>query len=209
MPLSRRQFLRLPAAAAVPTVSAAASTEAPRRPNLLFLWTDQHRGDTVPWAGDTVVRAPALHALAERSFVFDGARVAQPLCTPSRASILTGTWPHHHGCVRNHDALPAEFATIGACAPADYLTAYFGKWHLGDEIRVQHGFREWLSIDDSYWEDYTHPEDRRRFSDYHRFLVSKGFPPDDEDEGPPVPSGVEKLRRPVGQERNLGVALGQ
>lgn len=156
----------------------------PKRPNLLFLWTDQHRADSVPWAGNAAVDAPALASLAEQSFVFHRAYVTQPVCTPSRASILTGTWPHNHGAIVNHIPLRKDLNTVAERVSSGYVNAYYGKWHLGDEIRAQHGFDDWISIDDSYWEDYTDPEDKHRFSDYYHFLMEKGFPPDDEEENP-------------------------
>ncbi|MCZ6674658.1 MAG: sulfatase-like hydrolase/transferase, partial [Verrucomicrobia bacterium] len=156
----------------------------PRQPNLLFLWTDQHRADTVPWAGNSAVQAPALNSLAEQSFVFQRTYVTQPVCTPSRASILTGTWPHNHGAVTNHIHLRKELKTVADAVSDDYRTAYYGKWHLGNELRAQHGFKEWRSIDDSYWEDYTDPADTSKFSDYYKFLTSRGFPPDDVEENP-------------------------
>ena len=131
MPQTRRDFIKkVTAATATASVAshlAAQSDEAgilskqsqlaekPRRPNLLFLWTDQHRADVVPWAGDTLLRAPALKELAEQSFVFSRTYVTQPVCTPSRASMLTGTWPHTHGAVKNHIHLPKELKTVAEC----------------------------------------------------------------------------------------------
>ena len=158
--------------------------QQPRQPNLLFLWTDQHRADTVPWAGNREVQAPALNTLAEQSFVLNRTYVTQPVCTPSRASIMTGTWPHNHGAVKNHIHLKKELKTIADAVSDDYKTAYYGKWHLGNELRDQHGFDDWRSIDDSYWEDYTDPSDTSKFSDYYHFLTNKGFPPDDVEENP-------------------------
>lgn len=204
MPQTRRAFIKKVAAGtATASLSASLSGQAepgksqryrlpkptgpaskPKQPNLLFLWTDQHRADAVPWAGDPVVQAPSLNSLADQSFVFDRTYVAQPVCTPSRASILTGTWPHTHGAVKNHIPLPRGLKTVADCLSSDYKKAYYGKWHLGNELRPQHGFEDWRSIDDSYWEDYSDPADRSRFSDYHHFLASKGYPPDDVEENP-------------------------
>ena len=56
----------------------------PARPNLLFLWTDQHRGDAVPWADNPAIKAPNFfQPLGERSFLFHRTYVTQPVCTPS------------------------------------------------------------------------------------------------------------------------------
>jgi len=172
-------------AAAEPGVTAAtktAATQAPRQPNLLFLWTDQHRGDTVPWAGNTALRANEFFApLGERSFVFHDAHVTQPVCTPSRASILTGLWPHNHGATTNNLRLRPDLRCLAEYLPSNYQCGYFGKWHLGDENSAQHGFREWRAIEDGYRQHYSIPAERKRLSGYHHFLLAHGFPPDGAD----------------------------
>jgi arylsulfatase A-like enzyme len=150
----------------------------PRNPNLLFLWSDQHRADVMPGPGNPVVRAPNLAKLAETSCVFERAYCAQPLCTPSRGSILTGLWPHRHGADRINVPLHAGARTIAEYLPPEYATGYFGKWHLGDELNPQHGFAEWRSIEDCYRPYYRREADRARRSDYHAFLLDQGFPPD-------------------------------
>ncbi len=160
----------------------------PGRPNLLFLWTDQHRGDAVPWAGNTSVKAPNFKELGERSFCFQRTYCTQPVCTPSRGSIMTGLMPHNHGSYTNNIRLDPEVKTIAEYLTDDYRTAYYGKWHLGDEAFAQHGFDEWLSIEDNYREYYTDPSKITTDSDYHKDLVSRGFPPNkiDEDSFQPV-----------------------
>ncbi len=196
MSVSRRQFIHAASAGTAalaaapgfavegaPSVAASRAPGVPKRPNLLFFWTDQHRGDCVPWAGNRHVKAPALRSLGERSFVFPRTYVTQPVCTPSRGSIMTGLWPHNHGCVTNNIALRPDTRTIAEHVPPEYVCAYYGKWHLGDEIKAQHGFTDWRSIEDIYREHYSNPADRRRFSSYHHFLLERGFPPDSPEEG--------------------------
>jgi arylsulfatase len=196
---TRRNFIRQTVGAAAlpilrPQVHAAAAPAAdhtapvPERPNLLLLWTDQHRADVMPSAGNNAIRAPHLAALAERSFVFQRAYCVQPVCTPSRGSILTGLLPHHHGALDNNIPLRPEVRTLAEYLPSDYLTGYFGKWHLGDELIPQHGFREWRSIEDGYRTHHRNPEDRKKLSTYHRYLAAHGFPPDVNAEGelPPM-----------------------
>ncbi|TMA23657.1 MAG: N-acetylgalactosamine-6-sulfatase, partial [Deltaproteobacteria bacterium] len=80
---------------------ALAQTKAPRRPNLLFILTDQQRRDTLGAYGNSVIRTPNLDALARSSVVFERCYVTQPVCTPSRASIMTGLYPHSHGSWHN------------------------------------------------------------------------------------------------------------
>ena len=162
----------------------------PKRPNLLFLWTDQHRGDVVPWAGNSAIKAPSFfQPLGEKSFLFHRTYVTQPVCTPSRGSILSGLWPHNHGAWANNRRFNPGVRTMAEYLPADYATAYYGKWHLGDEIKAQHGFRDWRSIEDIYRKYYSDPADLDRFSDHYNFLLARGFPPDRPDDdatGAPV-----------------------
>jgi arylsulfatase A-like enzyme len=151
----------------------------PRQPNVLLIWTDEQRADTLACYGNEVIQTPHLNALAERSFVFENAYCTQPVCTPSRASILSGLWPHTHGCVSNNTALPAGVQTLAELMNEEYHCAYYGKWHLGDEIVAQHGFEEWVSLEDGpYRPFFSRPEYFERFSDYHHFLVEQGYAPD-------------------------------
>ena len=154
-----------------------------RQPNLLFIFTDQQRSDTLGCYGNDWIRAPNLNALARESFVFQHAYVSAPLCTPSRSTILTGLYPHIHGAVANNMPLGLEHRTIAETVSGDYTCAYYGKWHLGDEVVPQRGFRRWLSIEDYYRQYYTRSEYLALFSDYHHYLVRKGYEPDEESQG--------------------------
>jgi arylsulfatase A-like enzyme len=151
----------------------------PAAPNLLLIWTDEQRADTLACYGNSVVAAPNLNRLAADSFVCDNAYCVQPVCTPSRGSILSGLWPHQHGAAANNEPLHAHVRTLAERLPAEYRRAYYGKWHLGDEIVAQHGWDEWVSIEDGIYRPYyTRPEYLERRSDYHHYLVRHGFPPD-------------------------------
>lgn len=193
---SRRTFLRTAAlgsaaaglashlrAQSAPTVALKGLARAPKRPSLLFLWTDQHRGDTVPWAGNRALQANEFFApLGEKSFVFHRACITQPVCTPSRGSIMSGLWPHNHGAVNNNQQFRAGVRTIVEHLPDDYATAYYGKWHLGNENKAQRGFQDWRAIEDIYRKYYTDPAELAHFSGYHNYLLAHGFPPDQIDE---------------------------
>ncbi len=183
MNASRRTFLRRTAigtaALAFPTVLRPAVARRDR-PNLLFLWTDQQRVDTLACYGNPRVQAPNLNALAAQSTVFERAYVAQPVCTPSRSCVMTGLWPHQSGCRGNNIALRADTR----CFPellrdrADYATGYIGKWHLGDEAFAQHGFQEWASTEDGYSAYFSAGRDRNAKSAYHHWLIERGHKPD-------------------------------
>ena len=118
------------------------------RPNILFILTDQQRQDSLACYGNDWIETPNLNRIADRSFVFENAYVTQPVCTPSRASIMTGLYPHAVGLHRNNIPLPSDCPTIAERISEEYYCAYFGKWHLGNDMIQQHGFDKWISVED-------------------------------------------------------------
>ncbi len=128
--------------------------------------------------GQTGYRVPTLNHLAARSVVFDRAYVSQPVCTPSRSTVMTGLWPHQNGCTNNNVPLRKETKTLPELLgdPA-YRTGYMGKWHLGDEVFAQHGMEKWVSIEDGYTQHFSEGRDPGARSDYHHFLVERGYEP--------------------------------
>ena len=162
-------------------LGAALATPGRRaeKPNLLFLWADQHRPDTMRVYGNTRVHAPNFNRLAEECVVLENAYVTQPICTPSRSSVLTGLWPHTNGCTTNDVRMPAKTLTFPELlGDTDYRTGYMGKWHLGDEIFPQHGFEEWQAIEDNYPSAYSPGRDHTLRSSYYWFLRERGYEPD-------------------------------
>jgi len=138
---------------------------AQRKPNLVFFLPDQQRADTIACYGGVKVHAPNLNKLASESVIFERTYVTHPVCTPSRSSLMTGTWPHTNGCTRNSVPLDHRFRAFPELMEnTDYRAAYVGKWHLGEEGPAGRGFDEWISTDDR--------------GDYTNFLISKGIPPD-------------------------------
>ncbi len=138
---------------------------AQRKPNLILFLPDQQRADTLACYGGTKVHAPNLNKLASESVIFERAYVTHPVCTPSRSSLMTGTWPHINGCTRNSVPLDRQFRTFPELMEdKDYRSAYIGKWHLGEEGPAARGFHQWISTDDH--------------GDYTNFLISNGITPD-------------------------------
>src|SRR5438034_6142168 len=136
-----------------------------RKPNLILFLPDQQRADTLACYGGVKVHAPSLNKLASESVVFERTYVTHPVCTPSRSSLMTGTWPHINGCTRNSVSLDRRFHVFPELMEdRDYRTAYIGKWQLGEEGPAGRGFEEWISTDDH--------------GDYTNFLASKGITPD-------------------------------
>src|SRR5438876_5433067 len=137
----------------------------PRKPNLIVFLPDQQRADTLACYGGVKVHAPNLNKLASESVVFQRAYVTHPVCTPSRSSLMTGTWPHINGCTRNSVPLDRRFRVFPELMEnQDYRAAYMGKWHLGEDGPAERGFQQWVSTEDH--------------GDYTNFLLSRGITPD-------------------------------
>jgi arylsulfatase A-like enzyme len=138
---------------------------ANRKPNLILFLPDQQRADTLACYGGVKVHAPNLNKLASESVVFERTYVTHPVCTPSRSSLMTGTWPHINGCTHNSVPLDLRFRVFPELMQdQDYRTAYIGKWHLGEDGPAGRGFQHYISTDGH--------------GDYSKFLISKGIAPD-------------------------------
>ena len=175
---TRRDFIKTLAASTV-GLNVVGSAKGTRKPNLLFLWTDEQRADTMLVYGNRKIHAPNLNKLASESVVFRNAYVSQPVCTPSRSTVMTGLWPHTNSCTENNVPLPESVPCFPEIlADSDYRTGYFGKWHLGDEVFAQHGFEEWASIEDMYRKYFRDGRDPDRRSSYWHFLKELGYEPD-------------------------------
>ncbi|MCA9005492.1 MAG: sulfatase, partial [Planctomycetaceae bacterium] len=116
--------------------------------NVVFILADDHRYDVMGFLGHPWVETPAMDAMAKEGVYFKNAMVTTSLCSPSRASILTGQYMHNHGVVDNN--VPAKPGTIffpQYLQQAGYKTGFFGKWHMGghsDDPRP--GFDKWISF---------------------------------------------------------------
>ncbi len=146
--------------------------------NLLFLFTDEQRYDTMAAYGNNRIEVPNLNKLAREGVVFERVYVTQAICSPSRTSILTGLYPHSTGCVANNIRLSLDVPVLPELADfKGYRKGYIGKWHLGDEVFCQHGFDEWISTEDGYRQYFRPGSDRSTHSSYHKWLVENGFKP--------------------------------
>ena len=102
-------------------------------PNILLIITDQQRTDTLGFRGETACQTPHVDRLAREGISFDRAACTSPLCTPSRASIFTGKYPHQVDMMGNADILRETPLLTDALRARGYYTAYAGKWHLEPE----------------------------------------------------------------------------
>jgi N-acetylglucosamine-6-sulfatase len=101
------------------------------RPNIIFILSDNCRWDCMGFMKHPFIQTPALDRLASEGAVFENAFNTTSLCSPSRASILTGTYAHTHGVLNNHTPWTGEQPTFFQyLKKAGYDTAFIGKWHM-------------------------------------------------------------------------------
>ena len=143
-------------------------SESGRRPNVLFVITDQQRADHVGFRGNDVVRTPHLDGLAARGTVFDNAWVANPVCMPNRSSIMTGRMPTAHGVIFNDRSLDWGANTfVRQFRDAGYRTALIGKSHLQHGMSRNSVYRvdSESAVDDPYGAGWNTLEDFERYAD--------------------------------------------
>jgi len=161
--IGRRQFLRRTAIGTVsialgPKLSRAVRSGAKyisRRPNLVFIFADQWRAQATGYAGNAQVRTPNLDKLAAESVNFSNAVSVCPVCSPYRASLMTGRFPLTHGVFLNDVRLNTDAVSIAqAYNKAGYETGYIGKWHLDGRDRSafiprerRQSFKFWKAMD--------------------------------------------------------------
>jgi N-sulfoglucosamine sulfohydrolase len=116
--------------------SLITSVASPARPNFVLIIADDMAWNDCGAYGNDRVRTPHLDRLAREGMRFDRAFVTASSCSPSRASIITGRYPHATGAKELHWPLPDEQATfVEQLRAAGYWTAAAGKWHLGDSAK--------------------------------------------------------------------------
>ncbi|MGQ1783622.1 MULTISPECIES: sulfatase family protein [unclassified Saccharicrinis] len=102
-----------------------------QKPNVVFVLTDQWRAQDLGFVGNEQVKTPAIDQLAKESVVFTNAISNIPVCTPARASLMTGKYPLSHGVFYNDKPLKSEEVCIAEVYKENgYQTAYIGKWHI-------------------------------------------------------------------------------
>jgi arylsulfatase A-like enzyme len=102
-----------------------------QKPNILLITTDQQHWNTIHALGNDSIKTPNLDRLVSEGISFDRAYVANPVCSPSRSSIITGEYPSRHGCWNIGVALDQNKTTIGQVLKENgYRTGLFGKAHF-------------------------------------------------------------------------------
>lgn len=113
---------------------SAVAAAADRRPNIVFVLTDDQRSDCLGCAGHPHLKTPSIDRVASEGVRFANAFCTTSLCSPSRASILSGLYAHSHGVTNNFTEYPTRLESFPKRLQEEgYATAYIGKWHMGEE----------------------------------------------------------------------------
>lgn len=140
-------FLLLAAGVAPAAVNAAPAPSRP--PSFVVVLVDDLRFDDLGIAGHPFVETPTIDRMAREGVRFTNAFATTPLCSPSRASILTGQYAHTNGIVDNTARDAASHALPTFAIPlreAGYRTGFFGKWHMGNDDSPRPGFSQWVAM---------------------------------------------------------------
>jgi N-acetylglucosamine-6-sulfatase len=122
---------------------------ADSRPNIVFILVDDIRWDAFGCMGHPFVKTPNIDRIAKEGVLFKNFFVSIPLCSPSRGSFLTGEYAHTHGVIDNsdHSTLSHQLDTFPRrLHDAGYETAFFGKWHMGNDDTPRPGFDHWMAF---------------------------------------------------------------
>ncbi|MCL2639719.1 MAG: sulfatase-like hydrolase/transferase [Phycisphaerales bacterium] len=150
-----------------------------KRPNFLWICTDQQRHDTLGCYGNPFVHTPRIDELAGTSALFENAFCQSTVCTPSRASFLTGRYPRTTRCRQNGQAIPEdEVLVTRLLADAGYYCGLVGKLHLSpcnpkvapvSERRINDGYTAF------HWSHHHYPGLARPADEYQQWLVNQGI----------------------------------
>ncbi len=138
--------------------------EKPPRPNFIIIFTDDQGYQDLGCFGSPTIQSPNLDKMAEEGIKLTSFYVAAPLCTPSRAALMTGSYPTRVNMAEGVDfpvlldgdskgLNPNEITIAEVLKSAGYHTAMFGKWHLGDQpefLPTRQGFDEFFGLPYSY-----------------------------------------------------------
>ncbi len=143
----------------------------PNKPNIIWIFSDQQRMQSIGWLGDPNAHTPNLDRLAQTGLCSTAAVSGYPLCCPYRGALLTGRYPHLTVPGHEYQLLPEQPTIAHAFKSAGYDTVYIGKWHL-DGFKERHGraahhiipperrggFDTWIGYENnnSQWDCWVH-----------------------------------------------------
>jgi arylsulfatase A-like enzyme len=174
--MNRRQFLTSVSAVgagrilALSTGARAASGPAsPKRVNLVLIMTDNQGPWTLGCYGNPEIKTPNIDRMARQGMLFTQAFANNAVCSPTRATVLTGLMPSQHGVHKyvNNDVMlgPKAYSTIAefdslpqVLSESGYVCGLSGKWHLGDNLHPQEGFSFWVTKPGGHTTGFTNQE---------------------------------------------------
>ena len=178
--IDRRSFLSMMGHAALaggllaPRVRATAAESEKRLPNIVIVFTDDQGYQDVGCFGSPLIETPNLDRMAREGMRFTDFYVAQPVCSASRAALLTGCYSNRVGILgalgprSRHGISDAEMTIAELCKQKGYSTAAYGKWHLGHHpqfLPTRHGFDDYFGLPYSNDMWPFHPTAGKRFPD--------------------------------------------
>lgn len=171
-------MLRLLLILSVFSVCSVVELSAATKPNVLFILCDDLRPDALGCYGSKHVKTPHIDRLANEGVRFANTFCTTSLCSPSRASILSGLYAHTHGVTNNFTEYPASMPSFpGLLHDAGYATAYFGKYHMGeDNDEPRPGFDRFVTHKgqgkyfDTEWS--LHGKERKVIKGYYTTVVT-------------------------------------
>ena len=182
-PPTRREFLQASVAAAVtgtllPGLSGCTQEAllTSRRPNLLFVFPDQMRGQAMGFVGEDPAITPNLDRFSTEGVVFTQAVSNYPVCSPYRGMMLTGLFPHSNGVLANCNTNGAEhgyeLSPDARCwsdvlHENDYSMGYIGKWHLDSPHKPY--VDTFNNSEEFAWNEWTPPERRHGFDFWYAY----------------------------------------
>jgi arylsulfatase A-like enzyme len=161
--VSRRSFL---------ASSAAALAQAPSRPNIIYIMSDDHASHAISAYGSRINKTPNIDRIANEGVRLDNCFVTNSICVPSRAAILTGQYSHKNGVYTLNDQLDTAKPTMAKMLQSSgYQTAMIGKWHLATDPQ---GFDHWniLPGQGAYYDPvFIQPSGRKQHKGYCTDLI--------------------------------------
>jgi arylsulfatase A-like enzyme len=151
------RLLTLGAAILAVLTSTISVGHAAERPNVVLLMGDDHGWDETGYNGHPYLKTPVLDEMARTGLRLNRFYSASPICSPTRASVITGRHPNRSGAFTpGWSTRPEEIGVAKLLRQAGYATGHFGKWHLGP-VKAESptnpgamGFEEWLSHDNFF-----------------------------------------------------------
>ncbi|MBI5706125.1 MAG: sulfatase [Armatimonadetes bacterium] len=155
-------------------LAAAAVCQAPPRPNIVMIFSDDHARRAISAYGSRLIATPNIDRIAQEGVRFDRHYTANPICAPSRATLLTGKYSHLNGIKDNASTFDGSQETFPKLLQAaGYKTAFIGKWHLASDPT---GFDHWevLPGQGAYYNpDFLTPRGRVTEHGYVTEIISK------------------------------------